>query len=100
QRAPERGPAAGPLLHPGASVVQLGEPSDEREPDPGAGARPRALAERLEDPLAIAGSDARSVVFDDEHRALIRPLQADPDARIAGRVLHRVAEQVLDDPFD
>ena len=34
QRDPERRPSADPLLHPCPAVVQLGEPSDEREPDP------------------------------------------------------------------
>src|SRR5262245_8391780 len=68
----ERGAAAGALFHPSATLLQLGEPSDEREPHAGARrvlrAR-RALPERFEDRLAQLRRNARSVVFDDDQRA-------------------------------
>jgi hypothetical protein len=83
--------------------VELDDPLGQGEPEPGALGRGRlaaALLERLEDPLAVLGSDPGPGVGDgDQHLAPVgqRP-HVDPST--VGGELHRVGEQVDDDLLD
>src|SRR5262249_25161933 len=77
-RRPERGAAAVPVLDPCGAAVQLGEPRDERETDPGSRGWVIAatLLERLEDALALLRLDARPIVLDEDQDALGSGLDA------------------------
>ena len=98
----EGGAAALAFVDPRAAAVQLGEPGDERQPDPGAGrvrGSGRALLERLEDRRAELRRDAGPVVLDaDAHAAFVRPDVSQIRRSDVG-VAHGVHQEVLDDPL-
>ena len=94
-------PPPGTLLHPRPAAVELGEPRPRapgRRPHPGR--RRSALAERLEDLVARPRADPGPVVLDDEQRAVLGGSTRTQIRESAGVCLHRVRQQVLDDPLD
>ena len=88
-------PAAHLALHPQMTVVELDDASRKCQPEPGSLLLRRTsstLLERLEDPLAVLGWHARTVVDHvDGDRRRVDP-SADPD--LLGRELDRIRKQV------
>ena len=86
------------------AAVQLDQPLDQRQAQPGAAefARRRAvdLHEPLEDPVALRLVDADAGVGDRDPHAVVGQVRFDADAAALGRELDGVRDQVADDRVD
>lgn len=102
QPNPERRSAAGVVFDPSSATVYGSELSDEREADPSAGHAIVGFAavEELEDCLAFALPDPATPIVDGDQHERAVAFNASEHLGSRGRVLDRVGEQVLDDPFD
>src|SRR5439155_11123865 len=99
----EGGAAALAVLHPGSTSVQLREPCDERQPDPGprrVGRWRWSLAERLEHGLVKLAGDARPLVVHGDKRAAVDRPGSDPNSRSLGGMADGIGEQVLHDALE
>src|SRR4051812_24065794 len=84
------------LLEAQLAVVQRDLLRDDRQAEsrPRRGGR-RAAGERLEQPLAVLGRDARPVVFDADIHRTVRARKADPHAAARAPVQRGVVEEVV-----
>src|SRR5581483_10178103 len=106
QLDPERAAATRRGLDPGAPMVRLDDPLDDREAHPRPGddlpvdrlLLPGDAAEELEDPFVVGGRDADAVVADGEADAAVRALRGGGDSPARrGHVFDGVPDQVRED---